>query len=130
MFEIAAVAGPNTSANKSGKWRQGKSESWPLFGGDSTFFFSSSSSLVVQKKQPRKRGKAAAAALATTECRVVDVWSRGLLLLRSARARKDNLIHSIVTNVVSRISEVSFESTLHNLLIPNFQLKSQGYLNN
>ena len=88
------------------------------------------SSLVEQKKQPRKRGKAAAAALATTECRVVDVWCRGLLLLRSARARKDNLIHSIVTNVVSRISEVSFESTLHNLLIPNFQLKSQGYLNN
>ena len=45
MFEIAAVAGPDTSANKSGKWRQGKSESWPLFGGDSTFFS--------QQQQPR-----------------------------------------------------------------------------
>ena len=46
MLEIAA--GPNTSANNSGKWRQPKSESWPLFGGDSTFFSQQ------QKEQPRR----------------------------------------------------------------------------
>ena len=125
MLEIAA--GPNTSANNSGKWRQPKSESWPLFGGDSTFFSQQ------QKEQPRRTEET------TSEKRKsngggfgddgvtsgIDVlWCRGLhhCSARALATRKDNLIHSIVTNVVSRISEVSFESTLHN---PNSKLSTE-----
>ena len=120
MLEIA-------SANNSGKWRQPKSESWPLFGGDSTFFSQQ------QKEQPRRTEET------TSEKRKssgggfgddgvtsgIDVlWCRGLphCSARALATRKDNLIHSIVTNVVSRISEVSFESTLHN---PNSKLSTE-----